>query len=122
MDGDLKKTRFAGRGRPQRSAEMWSRDLCDSVRALSQPPNIQKGTLRNWQIEASELTQRFQFEWESFKRIHDSTMPLHLAERLAWLAYLTATLPVNSSITSGEWNEIRRVAAASLDIIEGLKS
>jgi len=118
MNADLNNTRPRGQGRPRRTATIWLRDLCESVRVLGDPPEVQTAICRNLQVEASQFTTRFLYSWEQFKRTHDSALPLNLAERLDWLAQLAAALPRTRTLNSIEWQEIRSVATDCLTIIE----
>jgi hypothetical protein len=115
---EANKTRPKRCGRPQRTARMWLRDLCERLRLLSEPPDIQTAMSRNLQAEASQFTKRFLYSLEQFKRTHDAALPLNLSERLGWLAQLTAALPRTRTLNSIEWQEIRSVATDCLAMIE----
>ena len=95
---------------PKRSADMWYRDLCASVELLSEPADVQLAKMRQWQCDSREMKQRFQLEWEEFKKLRIRPVPLRVAERLDWLARLVADLPPESDPNREEWNEIRATA------------
>jgi len=89
---------------------MWYRDLCSSVELLSEASSRQHEKMDNWQTDSAAITQRFQFEWEEFKRLHIEPVPLMVAERLDWLARLIERLPRDADINDERWAEIRATA------------
>jgi hypothetical protein len=94
----------------KRSASMWYRDLCASVRLWSEPSDVQLAKMRQWQLNSDELRERFQLEWGEFRKLHTRPLPLRVAERLDWLAQLISELPPESDPDREEWNKVRATA------------
>src|ERR1700737_3851073 len=92
---------------PNRTAEMWYRDFGASVELLSEPPDAQLARMEQWQIDSDAIKLRFQLEWEEFKRLHYTPIPLKVAERLDWLAQLISRMPSGMGVNHGHWAEIR---------------
>lgn len=99
---------------PKRTADMWYRDLCASVEFLSESPQVQLAKMEQWQIDSDAIKRRFQFEWEAFKKLHHTPIPLKVAERLDWLAQLISKVPSEFGVNHGDWTEIRIAAAEVL--------
>ena len=99
---------------PKRTAEMWYRDLCASVELLSESPDAQLARMEQWQIDPDAIKLRFQLEWEEFKRLHYTPIPLKVAERLDWLAQLISRMPYGMGVNHGHWAEIRSAASEVL--------
>ena len=95
---------------PKRTADMWYRDLCASVEFLSESPDAQLARMEQWQIDCDSIKRRFQLEWEEFRRLHHTPIPLKVAERLDWLAQLISRIPSEMGINHGDWAEIRSTA------------
>jgi hypothetical protein len=71
-----------------------------------------------WQLNSDELRERFQLEWEEFRKLRIQPLPLRVAERLDWLARLIAGLPPESDPSHKEWNEVR---ATARDVVPSMK-
>ena len=95
---------------PKRTADMWYRDLCASVEFLSESPDAQRARMEQWQIDCGSIKRRFQLEWEEFRRLHHTPIPLKVAERLDWLAQLISRIPSEMGINHGHWAETRSTA------------
>lgn len=101
---------MTGRTVPKRSATMWYRDLCASVKLWSEPSDVQLAKMQQWQLDSDELRNRFQLEWGEFRKLHTKPLPLRVAERLDWLAQLIAELPPESGPNREAWNRVRATA------------
>jgi hypothetical protein len=88
---------------PKRTADMWYRDLCASVEFLSESSEAQITRMEQWQLDPDAIKRRFQLEWEEFKRLHHTPIPLKVAERLDWFARLISTMPSEMGVNHGHW-------------------
>ena len=100
---------------PKRTAEMWYRDLCASVEFLSESPDAQITRMEQWQIDADAIKRRFQLEWEEFKRLHHTPIPLKIAGRLDFDPLIASVEPHWSTSRSGWYLGISLVVRTSTE-------